>query len=427
MRLPGTRYQEHGWELVRKLLGRCSLHVFARLDLTDLLEPSRRAALLDEYGDALAAALCAQGAREDVPGNSYGESVRELAMSLACELQAHPVCWDGFANAVAAERADLTDACLRKKVNDMFAGLRDKVDSDHYQVACGRVCSPNKMYTFRMLDTAYHEIARLFAGWRENAAQVAAILGREPVGIPIEVCQMQSVGHCRAEWIMRWSATLERFGGSPGPLHTRSKRFASLKQQPEKIATMLREIADYEQLSSNQDQDWQHDADEAAHWIDDYWRVIHASAQTDDAHTPDQILPEPVDEFADADAVFALSDDAVDDSASEPIAASVSLPPRFVELARAAQDSASWTMHVLSGASLPVRLAVFQKLLGAQDDSYPDQWCDPHTGALPTMAQLAALDQVSLPTLRKRRNEAIDRLSAAARQTGGRVEPTRQT
>jgi len=25
MRLPGTRYQEHGWEQVRKLLGACSL------------------------------------------------------------------------------------------------------------------------------------------------------------------------------------------------------------------------------------------------------------------------------------------------------------------------------------------------------------------------------------------------------------------
>ncbi len=30
MRLPGTRYQEHGWEQVRKLLGQCSLQALAR-------------------------------------------------------------------------------------------------------------------------------------------------------------------------------------------------------------------------------------------------------------------------------------------------------------------------------------------------------------------------------------------------------------
>jgi hypothetical protein len=53
------------------------------------------------------------------------------------------------------------------------------------------------------------------------------------------------------------------------------------------------------------------------------------------------------------------------------------------------------------------------KLLGAHDDSYPDAWRDPATGELPTMPQLAALDQVSLPTLRKRRDEAIAKLYAA--------------
>jgi hypothetical protein len=73
---------------------------------------------------------------------------------------------------------------------------------------------------------------------------------------------------------------------------------------------------------------------------------------------------------------------------------------------------------MLAPDSVAVRLAVYLKLLGPEDDSYPDAWRDPATNALPTMAQLAALDAVSLPTLRKRRDAAIARLGAAASSNG---------
>jgi hypothetical protein len=82
-------------------------------------------------------------------------------------------------------------------------------------------------------------------------------------------------------------------------------------------------------------------------------------------------------------------------------------------MARTAQESGSWTVRMLRDESLPVRLAVYHKLLGAADDTYPDAWLDPATGELPTLQQLATLDQISMPTLRKRRNEAIARLQAA--------------
>jgi hypothetical protein len=62
---------------------------------------------------------------------------------------------------------------------------------------------------------------------------------------------------------------------------------------------------------------------------------------------------------------------------------------------------------------MPVRLAVYLKLLGPTDDCYPAEWLDPATGELPTMQQLALLERVSLPTLRKRRDAAIERLAAA--------------
>ena len=385
MRLPGTRYQEHGWEHVRKMLGRCSLLAFARLDPATVLEGEG----LPDYVDLVAEAMHGS-ARADTAGNSYGESVYELALTLLYELLARPADWAAFCAAIAAEHARLGafwstpsgDAILRKKVNDMFAVLRDKVDSDNYQVACGRPCSPNKMYTYRMLDTAYSEIARVFAGWQEHKAQVSAILGREVDAIPIEVRQIKSIAHCRAQWVINWSASLENFGAGPGPLHTRSKRFASLKHNPDTIAVLMAEIGDYEELSSNRDQDWLLDGDEAALWMEDLWRVL------DDAP---------------------VTDDSEQDRAQD-----VSLALRLVEAAPGAREREGWVAGVLEGESLPVKLAVYLKMLGAADDTYPPEWLDPASGELPTMAQLAVLDALSLPTLRKRRDAAIARLQAAA-------------
>lgn len=409
MRLPGTRYQEHGWEQVRKLLGLCSMQALAPAQLRRLCEPGGAAAVLPEYVDALAASLRRAGSRYAAPGNSYGESVAELALGLACELLARPGDWNALAAAVASERERLGDfwerpdgvAALRKKFNDMYAVLRDKVDSDNYQVACGRPCSPNRIYAYRMLDTAYADIARLFAQWEQHREQVGAILGRALDGVPIETRQLDSIAACRPEWILRWSETLARFGDREGPLDTRSKRFDSLKGNPAKIGAMLLEIGEYELLSSNRDSDWAQDAADCGAWMEDLDRVLGA---------------EPAEEAAMAPAVPAAS---ADDMRR---AASVSLPPRFLEMAGAAEDRGGRTARVLAPCSLPVRLAVYLKLLGAHDDCYPPDWLDPATGELPTMQQLAVLDQVSLPTLRKRRDQAIERLQCAAVTEGGTIE-----
>jgi hypothetical protein len=423
MRLPGTRYQEHGWEQVRKLLGQCSLQAFAHASPARLLDPSAQGDFLGEYVDLTAAALRAvrRSARAEAPGNSYGESVLELALGLLFELHARSADWAAFGTAVANEHQKIGafwdhaggEAILRKKVNDMYAVLRDKVDADNYQAACGRSCSANRIYAYRMLDTAYGDIARIFDGWQQHAAEVGAILGRpvDEAAAPIEVRQMKSIAGCKAEWVIGWSASREHFTGAAGPLHTRSKRFASLKNSVEKIGAMLREIGDYEELSANRDNEWQQDEAGAAAWLDDLARVFDESEQAA-SEEPDQILaaPDAEEEFADPP-----SADAGDTERIALIAASVSLPPRFMELAGAAQDRGSWSVRSMAGDSLPVRLAVYLKMLGAQDDSYPAEWLDPATGELPTMQQLAALDQVSLPTLRKRRDAAVATLLAAAR------------
>lgn len=368
MRLPGTRYQEHGWEQVRKILGQASLAALAHADLHGIH------AMLDDYVDAMAHLLAADARRyhAEAPGNSYGESVVELALALLFELQARPAEWAAMADAVASESEKLGafwlrpggEAILRKKFNDMYAVLRDKVDADNYSVACGRPCSANRMYTYRMLDTAYAEVARLLAGWRANAAQVGAILGREIEAEPIESRQLTHIGQCKAEWIIRWSESLEQFEGKPGPLHTRSKRFSSLRNNPGTIQELLQEIGDYEELSSNRDASWLQDAADAEEWVDDLLRVL------------DEVSP----------------------------------APGYDQEEKPASPALQRLVALLGQDPLPVRLAVFQKLLGSQDDSYPGDWLDPATAALPSMDVLAAQAGISLPTLRKRRDAAIARL-----------------
>lgn len=423
MRLPGTRYQEHGWEQVRKLLGHCSLHACARFGTDALLDPDPEQSL-GAYVDAVAQALRAAGARAEAPGNSYGDTCGELALTLVYELQARPADWAALCTAVGAEHARIGafwnaaggDALLRKKFNDLYATLRDKVDSDNYQAACGRPCSPNRMYAYRMLDTAWHEVARLFEGWREHAPQVGAILGREVVAMPIEARQLRTSGDCKPEWIMRWSESLELHTGAPGPLHTKSKRFASLKNSPDKIGAMLREIGEYELLSANRDQDWLQDASEANAWLDDYWRVLDESEQGS-TPGPDLILEARQDELDTTEPEAALDDEPVEAQEAARlalVAQQVSLPPNYALLAALAEDRASWAARRMAQDSLPVRLAVYLKLLGPFDDSYPSEWLDPQTGELPTMQQLAGLDGISLPTLRKRRDAAIARLNEMA-------------
>jgi hypothetical protein len=137
-------------------------------------------------------------------------------------------------------------------------------------------------------------------------------------------------------------------------------------------------------------------------------QILPAPGEEDDADIPPD---SDSDSDSDADAFQPVRDPALA-AADQALAASLSLPLRFMELATAAQDGGSRMLQVLNGESLPIRLAVYQKLLGAEDESYPDAWLDPATGELPTLQQLAALDRISMPTLRKRRNEAIDKLYA---------------
>ncbi len=534
MRLPGTRYQEPGWERVRKLLGSASLAVLQAANWQQLLQETEP----HWYVEAMAVALqqLAASSRAQAAGNSYGESALELAQALVCELRLLPSFWHAFRQtlpavpvsipAEAGTTASATTAsatfsapfatALRKKINDLYASLRDRVDADYYQIATGRACSANKIYTWRMLDTAWHEIERLLLDWRNHLPQLSLILGREVLVQPIESRRVRSALDCDPWWIIRWSESREQFGQGPGPLHTRSKRFSSLKNNPATIARMLADIAEYEALSQNGLDQWQSNDEQFGDWLEDYTRVMQESLcaeamapdaaelddqaqtnQADHAWSPDVTTVADVPDldhalqhgigfdeleadesaqnlfdgqqydnavtqnpdFLQFDGLSALeeTDFAADTGgvdaeqtqiinalqaegllgAPQEIAAlscpgpqtdmaalvphtaetdELGLPPGYMQMAAAAEDRESLMFRALQHESLAVRLALYSKQLGAWDDSYPDAWLDPVSGELPTMKQLAALDGISLPTLRKRRDLALQRLQAASRQ-----------
>jgi hypothetical protein len=146
--------------------------------------------------------------------------------------------------------------------------------------------------------------------------------------------------------------------------------------------------------------------------VEDYWRVLQES-ENGATPGPDRLLEAREDalDMAPPEPDPAPVED-TPDPRLETLALSVSLPPGYV--AQAGTDG------LLAAEGLAVGLAVYAKLLGPDDDSYPDVWRDPATGALPTMQQLAALAEVSLPTLRKRRDAAIARLEAAFDTKRGR-------
>ncbi len=475
MRLPGSRYQEHGWERVRKLLANCSLPILASADWGMLLAPEFEEVQRQWYVEAMAMALhlLRDSQRCLAAGNSYGESAQELAQGLLCELHALPSFWSSFLQALRQDKSthigQINEATLRKKINDLYSALRDRVDADNYQVATGLPCSPNKIYTWRMLDTAAHEVARIFGNWPHSRAQVEAILQRDCSAAPIEVARMKANGVCRAEWIIQWSATLAQFGAGPGPLHTKSKRFASLKNQPEKIAAMLDELKEYASLSSHAFQEqFENEADEAHAWLEDYWRVVQQASNNPtplalpeqwqspallDADELAELPPEErafLDEEDDEWQATAQSNEDDDDlpredshlvakcarltlpgilhtetavpqldkRSSRALCLAISLPPDYLQAALDAEDQQSLCYRLLAHESLGVRLAVYLQQLGPEDASYPAAWLDPRSGQLPTCKQLAALAQISLPTLRKRRSKALEDLLAGLAHAG---------
>lgn len=482
MRLPGSRYQEYGWEKVRKFLAQLSLPLLQSQDAQQLLALGREAEQLDWYAQAMALAMhpLRDSARAQQAGNSYGETVLELAQGLVCELRALPQFWLAFLQALRADGH--SEAAWRKKINDLYASLRDRVDADNYQVASGLPCSPNKIYTWRMLDTAAHEVARILANWPAQSAQIEAILGRACPVMPIEAVRMrqteQILSHCRAEWIIRWSATLHEFAGKAGPLHTRSKRFASLKNQPEKIAAMLQQLHDYQNISGlcpelefdyQQDVQWLEDlarvqeqalgqeggqggsADAAEDedvvaavrqmqegWLQEEQEFGEAEEGAEGEWTPGSAVLEDAEGQAEQEdgqcdeleegrrislqaqfgARLALPGllqvdhgfPALNPESERALCEAISLPPDYLQAAAQSEDKDSLCYRILAAESLPLRLAVYLHLLGADDDSYPDSWRDPRSGQLPSCKQLAALAQISLPTLRKRRAAACARL-----------------
>jgi hypothetical protein len=105
MRLPGTRYQEPGWEQVRKLLGQCSLAMRSRCDPARLLA---RRAMRCWPCTSTCWPSAARGQPQRARPGARQQLRRQRARTgagLVYELQARPADWEAFARRVAASCA----------------------------------------------------------------------------------------------------------------------------------------------------------------------------------------------------------------------------------------------------------------------------------------------------------------------------------
>jgi hypothetical protein len=96
MRLPGTRYQEPGWEQVRKLLGQCSLACFALRWAPARSGPPGRAAGPVRRPLAGAARRRSRSARAQAPATAMATACSNWPCCLAYELQARPADWSAL-------------------------------------------------------------------------------------------------------------------------------------------------------------------------------------------------------------------------------------------------------------------------------------------------------------------------------------------
>ncbi len=193
---------------------------------------------LGVYVELLAESLHAasRSARAQAAGNSYGDSVVELALLLVYELAARPGDFDAFRTALPPA------ACTRRgaAAQEGQRHVRPPARQGRRRQLPGRLRTSLQPEPHLCLPHARYRV------WRDqracspagaNTAPRSAPSSGVPLdsALPIEVRQLASIAGCRPEWILRWSETLERFTGSPGPLHTRSKRFDSLKGNADKI------------------------------------------------------------------------------------------------------------------------------------------------------------------------------------------------
>jgi hypothetical protein len=235
MFLPGMRYQDHAWGVVKKALGEAVLKARKShecIDLNDFKEAMLQQLLL------LEPRLCGQRST-----NWLGHDGLMLATDLVLELPRIP----RFARKVEVflgKLGELTDSALRKQANDVFVELRDELDARNFVDSTGEPMKANMIVCLRNTERSVRATKKCIKDWRSNLSYASQILGREIdlIAEPIEVRRLEKYGRCEVGWVLRWSEYHHLYyrtsTGNPaiGRLHTKSKKCSFVKN----LATWLK-------------------------------------------------------------------------------------------------------------------------------------------------------------------------------------------
>ena len=453
MKLPGAKYQDAGWEHVKKMLGDASLVVWRMAEFEAIADATRNEELFRLYVDCLLSELMArihrgEGARA---GNYHGEGVADLAVDLVLFVNhSRPQALDRRLE-IIRKRAQKDGAYwlkkpgdLRKILQDMYAEERYFADVDPFVAATGTRITANGIARYAAIDGLYTQVSRIFGQWETQKDKVEAILDRViPDGVaPLEIRRIGRYNDCKGQWILNWDREQGRWkpSRSPGPIH-QGKSFQGLRFKPARIDEILAELQDFEEIATpitggdDADERFGSLLQRIGRNVDEGDTTPEvAPAQDAEAQGPDEgdeaadpagaddpmtgweaglddgLIPEDgSDTGADASAEkdhLAAPESGQPDSVSASPGKEDHEEDDEEDAEEAADPRMEATMLCLKRHEEPLQIAIWQEFL--PDTGLPDKYLDPKTGLPPTQAELARRLGVSPPTWRKRVSRAVD-------------------
>ena len=218
MFLPGMRYQDHAWGMVRKALGAAVLSARRKNKISDL----------NDFQEAVIQQLFCIEWRLRGPRstNWLGHDGFMLASDLVVESLELPKFGEKIEK-LLSNLDNLTDSALCKQANDVFSELRDELDARNFLASTGEPIAANLIGCLRDTERASRATKQLLKNWKKNISYSTDVLGREinAAAEPIEIRRLEQRGRCEAGWVLRWSKfhALYYQRKSVPNLHTKSK------------------------------------------------------------------------------------------------------------------------------------------------------------------------------------------------------------
>lgn len=198
MFLPGMRYQDHAWGMVRKALGAAVLSARRESEISDI----------NDFQEAVIQQLFCIESRLHGPRstNWLGHDGFMLASDLVVESIKLPK-FGKKLEKLLTKIDELSDTALRKQTNEVFSELRDELDARNFLASTEEPISANLIGCLRNTERASRATKQLLINWKKNISYSGDVLGQKinPAAEPIEIRRLEKRGRCEAGWVLRWS------------------------------------------------------------------------------------------------------------------------------------------------------------------------------------------------------------------------------